>query len=411
MRQGVLALVALLALPAAADWPQWGGPGRDFQVAAKGIAASWPAEGPRVLWRRELGEGYSAITVVAGRLFTMTRRGEDEVVVALDAASGRTLWESADPAPFPPSYDMSHGPGPHAAPLVVDGRVFTAGATGRLRVHDAETGRLLWRRDLISEMGGTPRVNGYAASPVAWRDLVIATVGGPGHAVVAFGQADGDVVWSRHDFANSPSSPLLIEVGGRAQLVAFLYGEVVGLDPASGDLLWSYAHATDFGLNVSTPVFGEDGLLFLSSAYGGGSRGLRLASGPTGTAVSQLWETTRLRLHFGNAVRIGPVIYASSGDFGPAPFVALDVATGRILWRDRRFARASSLALSDGRLLLLDEDGVLALATPGAEGLSVQARVQVLSNPAWTVPTLDGTTLYLRDRKVILAMELGEPQR
>lgn len=391
------------------DWPQWGGPGRDFQAPGVGVV-SWGAEGPRKLWQRELGEGFSGVAVVEGKLFTLLRQGENEVVVALDARTGETLWRVAEPAPFPPEYDMSHGPGPHATPLGVGGRVFAVGATGKLLALDAATGRKLWGHDLVAGLGGTVRVNGYASSPIAFGELVILPVGETGHAVVAFRQSDGAIAWSRHDFKNSPASPLLIAVGGKPQLVAFLYGEVVGLDPANGDLLWSHPHPTDYGLNVSTPVWGEDGLLFLSSAYGGGSRGLRLAAEGGKTRVEEVWFSTRMRLHFGNAVRLGGTVYGSSGDFGPAPFIALDLATGRILWRDRGFARASSLALADGRLLILDEDGVLGLVTPTAEGLTIHAQAQLLSNPAWTPPALVGTVLYLRDRKVLMAVELGVPR-
>ncbi len=372
---------------------------------------AWGPDGPKKLWQRELGEGFSGVAVVEGKLFTLLRQGEDEVVMALDATTGETLWRDAESAPFPPEYDMSHGPGPHATPLVVGGRVFAVGATGKLRAFEATTGRRLWSHDLIAGLGGTVRVNGYAASPIAFGDTVIATVGEAGHAVVAFRQNDGAVVWSRHDYRNSPGSPLMIELGGKPQLVAFLYGEVVGLDPKNGDLLWSHPHPTDYGLNVSMPVWSPEGVLFLSSAYGGGSRGLRLTLEGGKTKVQELWATNRMRLHFGNAVRIGGTVYGSSGDFGPAPFLALDLATGRILWRDRTLARASSLALTDGRLLILDENGVLALATPTPEGLTLHAKVQLLSPEAWTPPALVGTVLYLRDRKVLMAVEVGEATR
>lgn len=403
-----LALPLLAAdRPAApASWPQWGGPHRNFTVEAAGLAETWPEGGPRKLWSRELGDGYSGIAAADGRLYTHYRRGEEEVAVALDAATGKTLWERAYPAPFSAEYDMSHGPGPHAMPLVAGERVFTAGSTGKLAALDAASGRLLWQTDLVAGRGGTLRVNGYASSPIAFGDTVIAQVGGAGHALMAFRQADGAVVWQRHDFRNSASSPLLISLDGQQQLIAFLYAEAVGLDPATGDLLWSHPSPADFGLNVSLPVWGEDGVLFLSSSYGNGSRALKLARKAGATEVVELWFTNRMRLQFSNAVRLGGRVYGSSGDFGPAPFTALDLATGAILWRDRSVARASALAVGE-RLILLDEDGNLALASPGETGLTVHARAKLLESPAWTPPTLVGTTLYLRDRKVVVALDLG----
>src|SRR5918999_2212967 len=257
-RLPALCLSAACAAPAAAqanDWPQWGGPQRNFVSGAKGLAAAWPEGGPRRLWSRELGEGYSAITAEGGRLFTMYRRGTQDVVVALDAATGKTVWEYAYDAPFSADYSMENGPGPHATPAVAGERVFTAGPTGKLHALDKKTGKLLWGHDLMNEYKGTVRVNGYACSPLAYRDTVIMQVGGAGNSIMAFRQRDGAVAWKRHDFRNSPSSPLVINVDGQDQLVAFMYDEVVGVEPQTGELLWSHPHKTEFGLNVSTPVW------------------------------------------------------------------------------------------------------------------------------------------------------------
>lgn len=398
-------LSSVFAQAQSLDWPQWGGPHRNFVSDAKGLAAAWPEGGPRRLWARELGEGYSAIAAEGGRLYTMTRRGAQELVVALDAETGKTLWEYAYDAPFSPEYSMENGPGPHATPAVAGERVFAAGATGKLHALDKRTGKLLWSHDLLGEYKGTLRVNGYACSPLVYRDTVIMQVGGAGNALMAFRQKDGAVSWKRHDFRNSPSSPLLINVDGQEQLVAFMYDTLVGVEPASGELLWSRPHVTEFGLNVSTPVWGDDNLLFISSSYGGGSRVLRLSRAAGKTAVEEVWAHALVRVHYGNAVRLGDFVYASSGDFGTAPLTAVNVKTGKVAWRDRSVARASFVS-AEGRLIILDEDGNLILATPTPEGLKVHSRTELLRNNSWTVPTLAGTRLYVRDRKSLLALEL-----
>ena len=193
----------------------------------------------------------------------------------------------------------------------------------------------------------------------------------------------------------------------------FTYGEVSGLNPKTGALDWTVAHASDQGVNVATPVWGSDNLLFVSSAYNGGSRVLRL-SRPDGKVqgprrqvrVEEVWANRRVRVHFGNAVRVGTRIYASNGDFGAAPFAAIDVATGDTIWRDRSVSRSTLIGAGD-KLLILDEDGTLVLATPGDDGLVVHAKASVLGARAWTAPTLSGTTLYLRDLKQIVALDLG----
>ena len=390
----------------AQDWAQWGGPHRDFKSDAKGLAATWPDSGPRRLWQRELGEGYSAIAVERGVLFTMYRKGENEVVIALDAATGKTIWEYSYAAPFSPEYDMTNGPGPHATPLVTGNLVCTAGATSKLNCLDKKSGKLAWSHDLINEFHGTVRVNGYSCSPLAYKEKIVMLVGGPASSLVAFNQNDGSVAWKKHDFKNSTSSPIIINVDGQDQLVAFMFGEVVGVDPNNGDLLWSHPHPVDFGLNTSTPIWGADNLLFISSGYDGGSRVLKLSRTGDKTTVEEVWTSRLMRVHFSNAIRVGDFICGSSGDFGPAPFTAIDVKTGKVLWRNRTFPRASFL-FADGRFIILDEDGQLMLATANTEGLTVVSKVALLSNKAWTVPSLAGTRLYVRDRKNIMALELG----
>src|SRR6185295_15412969 len=231
-------------------------------------------------------------------------------------------------------------------------------------------------------------------------------VGGPSSALIAFNQKDGAVIWKKHDFKNSTSSPIIINVDGQDQLVAFVYSEIVGVDPNDGNLLWSHPHPVDHGLNTTMPVWGPDNLLFVSSGYDGGSRVIKLSRVGDKTTVEELWAHRLMRVHFSNAIRVGDIVCGSSGDFGPAPFTAIDVKTGKVLWRNRSFPRASFL-FADGRFIILDEDGQLLLASATQEGLSVISKTQLLGNQAWTVPSLAGTRLYVRDRKNIMALELA----
>jgi len=335
----------------------------------------------------------------------MYRKGEQEVVIALDAATGKTLWEYCYDAPFSKEYDMSNGPGPHATPLIAGDLVFTAGATGKFHCFNKQTGKPAWSRDLIKEFNGTLRVNGYSCSPLAYKNTVVMMVGGQGNALIAFNQKDGSVVWKKHDYKNSTSSPIIINVDGQNQLVAFMFGEIVGVDPNNGDLLWSHSHETDFGLNTSTPVWGDDNLLFVSSGYNGGSRVLKLTRSKGTTNVEEVWAHRLMRVHFGTCIRVGDYVYGSSGDFGPAPFTAVNVKTGKIAWRDRSFARAS-FVFADGRFIILDEDGYLTLAELTPEGIKIHSKVELLNSLSWTSPTLAGTILYVRDRKNVMALDL-----
>jgi outer membrane protein assembly factor BamB len=188
--------------------------------------------------------------------------------------------------------------------------------------------------------------------------------------------------------------------------VVFTSAEIAGLNPDTGSLDWSRPHPSDQGVNVATPVWGPDHRLFVSSAYNGGSRMLKLTRAGDRVSAEEVWANKRVRIHFGNAVRLGDRIYASNGDFGAAPFAAIDAATGEMSWRDRSVTRSTLIGAGE-RLILLDEDGNLALATPGDAGLTVHAKAQILHERAWTVPALVGTTLYVRDRHQIMAFDLG----
>ena len=390
-------------------WPGWGGPGGDFKVKAVGLSTSWPSEGPPQLWSREVGDGYAGILADGERLYTLYRQEEDEVVVALEPASGRTLWQHRYPAPILRELDSTHrkyGVGPQATPLLTREGLVTIGWNGTLHCLKKDTGEVVWSYELAGDFRSTPLSRGFSSSPIAYRDLVLCLVGGPGHGLMAFNARDGRVVWTRHDFKRSHSSPILINVDGQDQLVGMMEEEVVGVDPETGELLWSHTHGLAGGLTVSTPVWGEDNRLFLSTAYKGGSRALKLSRRKGKTSVEELWFTKRMRVHHGNVVRLDGMAYGFSGDFGPAFLSAIRVSDGEVAWRHRGFAKGTLLH-ADGKFIILDEDGTLALAVPGEKGIEVLAQAQPLEYNCWTVPSLVGDTLYVRSRKKIVAFDLG----
>ena len=160
-------------------------------------------------------------------------------------------------------------------------------------------------------------------------------------------------------------------------------------------------------MNNTTAVWGQDSVLFVSSAYDGGSRGMRLYKAGGGTKVDELWFTRDMQIMFGSTIRVGDFIYGSSGGFGPAFITALDLRTGTVAWRERGFSR-SQFIYADGRTIILDEDGNLALTEVSPEGLTVISKAEVLTGTSWTAPTLVGTILYLRDRQTIKALEIGK---
>jgi outer membrane protein assembly factor BamB len=374
-----------------------------------------------VIWSRTLGTGHSAITVDDGRLFTLARAGNgraklgpwsaDEAVMALDAKTGATIWEHRYPART--GYeDFSFGPGPHATPLVVGDRVFTVGTNQQLFAFDKRTGKVIWSHDFVKEFKSPelllrPNVKtGYGCSPIAFGDTILCSVGGPGQSAMAFRQSDGAVVWKSGDFLTSAAAPILIEMDGRPQAVFLAGGMIAGIDPSNGSILWAHPHDPGNDLNCGTPLFGPDNVLFMSSAYQAGSRAIRLT--PRGGLIDteELWFTNRVRFMFLSSIRIGEFVYGTTGDFGPAFLTALNIKTGESPWQVRGFARASLLA-ADGKVIVMNEDGDLALARLSATGAEILSRTKVFDTTTWTAPTLVGTTLYARDREKIVALDLG----
>ncbi len=416
MRLSIALLAAFLtmsaALPAAAGdaapagWPQWGGPNRDFRAPAGDVATSWPEDGPERLWSRNLGAGTSAILFAEGRLYTMYRTGDDEVVVSLDAGTGTTLWEHVYEHVPSKGHVAGFGRGPNSTPLLAGDRVFTIGVAGKMHALATNDGRVVWTRDLWGEdFGGNVLGHGYSSSPIAYKDTVIVPVGGEQAGLVAFHQASGEVKWQATSFKNSFSSPRLLDVAGERQLVVFMAEELIGVHPASGELRWRYPHVNQWRHNITLPAIVDGDTIFLSSPQAG-ARGIRLAREGTALTVEEIWSKRSVQFYHGSTVRAGDWVYGSSGTMGPAFMTAINVRSGEVGWRERGIARANCVAAGD-KLVILDENGKLYVAGATPQKLVVHASAKVLEKSAWTVPTLVGTTLYLRDNRRIMALDLG----
>jgi outer membrane protein assembly factor BamB len=254
-------------------------------------------------------------------------------------------------------------------------------------------------------MGGSVMLRGYSNSPLRYRDTVVVMVGGGGHAIAALDLKTGATRWQGGDFANSHSSPVVINVDGQEQIACVVEKAVAGFDPQSGRVLWSHSHENRGGDITSTLLWGPGNLLFFSGAYQGGSRTLRLTQRNGSTAVEELWFHRQMRVHHSNVMRIGDYVYGPNGDFGGTLYMCANIRTGEIKWRERSMVRANALQAGD-QSILLDEDGVLYLASLSPEGISVRSRFKLLENLSWTPPSIVGTTLYVRDRKSIAAVDL-----
>ena len=303
------------------------------------------------------------------------------------------------------------GMGPNATPLIIGDRIISIGIAGRLRCLDLATGKLLWQHNLSKEFGRRKRVEeyGYSASPLLYDNKVIVQVGGDDHAVVAFNPTDGTIAWKSYPGGVSYGAASIRKLAGQDHFIYFEPEGVVALDPANGKLLWRWRIPVDNGNHLTPVVKCDDNHLFVASQFtSGGGRLLNITTQGEKFGVKELWFKSKLRASCWTHIKVGDYIYGSSGGHDLSIFTAFNWRTGKTAWRKRAFQMAQCLR-ADDRLIILDQDGNLAMATVSPDGYEMLGTVPITQRVSWTAPTLVGTRLFVRDRKHILALDLAAP--
>lgn len=386
----------------AADWPQYRGPDRHGVSGETSLLESWADGQPKVRWRREIGDGFSAVTVVGKHLFTSalvdTDQGSREVVMALDVSSGAEVWRFLLGEPV----ETEFGNGPRSTATVDGGRLYVVSSRSVLVALSTVDGSELWRQDLAGERP-VPRF-GYSMSPLVDGGQVIVEAGSedPGRSVAAFDAATGEERWRALDGGAGYSSPIAVELGGVRQYVfARREGpEVVALS-TSGEVLWR--HQIGATAVIPMPVFLPPNLLFISSSdddFGGLM--LRAEKTADGFQTEEVWQERLMRNHFNTSVAVDGFIYG----FDNATFKCLEAETGAMRWARRGFGKGSLIAAGD-LLFVLGDNGTLALVRATPEGYRELGRTRAMTGKAWTAPSLAGGRIYLRDQDEIVALEVG----
>jgi outer membrane protein assembly factor BamB len=403
MRAGLAIVLGLLApasvrTAAGEDWPQFLGPRRDGTALDDGLASAWRASGLRELWRARIGEGYSGVAVVGDRLYGMDSAGGAEFLFARGARDGAELWRVRTGSS---PQDVYGGLGPRVTPSVDGNAVVTLTGEGALLAVAAADGRPIWRRELRAELGWRRPAEGVAGSPLVADGRIYTIVGGPdGRALAAFDRRDGRTLWAAQDDRTSYSSAVRWDHAGVAQVLFLAGSTLYSLDPASGRLLWRHPWPTYDFVNVATPIPVPPGRVFISSGYDQGAALVEVRRRPDGSLeAAELWRSRELRNHFNNSVHREGVFYG----FDNAILKAVDAATGRALWRERGFGQGS-LVLLGAQLVILSEDGELALADAGREALAVRSRRKVLEGRCWTPPAIARGRVYLRGPSELVAL-------
>jgi len=382
-----------------AAWPGFRGSGRDGVARAARLATDWNATPPSELWRRPIGPGWSSCALHGTLLFTQEQRGEEELVSAYEAASGELAWVHAERVRFEES---NAGAGPRATPTWHAGTLYTLGATGILCALDARSGTLRWRRDAAQDTGEAVPEWAFAGSPLVVGEFVVVALSG---RLAAYACASGELAWLGPEAGASYGSPQLATLAGVEQLLLLAGGGLLAVDPADGALLWQ--HEWKSGASILQPaVTAEDELLLGGvDAMGGiGLRRLAVARAGESWTVSERWTSRGLKPYFSDLVQHGGAAYGLDSGI----LVCLDLAQGERRWKDGRYGHGQLLLLADQQLLLvLSEDGELALvrAEPGA--FSELARFRVLTGKTWNHPVLAGDTLFVRNAEELAAYRLA----
>jgi outer membrane protein assembly factor BamB len=373
------------------DWPNWRGPDHNGVSKETGWLSTWPAEGPKQLWKTSVGAGFSSIVVANGRAYTMGNRDNTDIVYALDAESGRVLWRHSYPADLE-AY-LYEG-GPNATPTVEGKVLYTVGRRGQLFCLDTESGKEIWSKNLVKEfaLNEPPRDWwGITGSPLVEGELLIINAGTFG---VAVAKKSGKPVWSSGKEPCAYASPVLFESNGQRTVAIFGGKAVAALDPKTGKELWQFQWKTSWDINAADPIV-ADGQMFVSSGYGTGGALLKLGAG----APTLVWKSKDLHNQMNPSVLIGDHLYGVSGqERVSAELRCVEFRTGKVRWSER-FSTMGSLMAADGRLIALNEKGELLVARAVPDSFQQLARAQVLGGKCWTVPILSNGRIYCRNAR------------
>lgn len=388
----------------AGDWNQFRGPNRDNLSPEKGLLTSWPDQGPPQAWTaRGIGEGYSAISISDGRVYTMGNIGQEEKVVCLDLETGREVWTSTNGS----AYREGQGNGPRGTPSIVDGRVYSLGANGDLSCLDAASGQQHWRKNILREFGGSNITWGISESVLVDGDKVICTPGGRQATMVAMNRMTGNVIWTAA-VPTSPkasyASPIVVDVGGVRQYVNYTHGGVVGVRASDGRVMWGHRESSNGTANCSTPVF-YDGSIFTASGYDTGGALFQLQS-RNGQTVSQVAYSTReMKNHHGGMVAINGYVYGSSD---PGILKCIELRSNKVVWQNRSVGKGA-VSYADGHLYVRSEQGPVALVEATPNGYEEKGRFdqpQRSGRPSWSHPVIANGKLFLRDMDNLLAYDI-----
>ncbi len=402
----ILSFVFSLAVGCLADdWPQFRGLKRDDISAETGLLKALPAGGPPLVWKSKgIGAGYSTLSIVGDRIYTMGENNDSSFVYALDATDGKKLWSArvgTAGAAGTPAFD-----GPRSTPTVADGLIVAVGQWGDLVCLDKE-GKELWRKHYTKDFGGKRPEWGFSESPLIDGDNVIITPGGDEGSIVALNKNTGALVWRSKGFTDSPnySSLIVAEIGGVRQYIQLTPENIVGVAAKDGTVLWRAARKGRVAV-IPTPIY-SDGYVYVTSGYSAGCNLFKITAADGKFTAEQVYANKNMSNHHGGVVKVGDNIYGYSDGRG---WVCQDMKTGASKWEEKEKFGKGSLVDADGKLYLRGEDkGIIVLIDASPAGYQEHGRFDQpdrSGNKAWAHPVIANGRLYLRDKDNVFCYDV-----
>jgi|SoiMethySBSTD1v2_1073268.scaffolds.fasta_scaffold02487_20 outer membrane protein assembly factor BamB len=399
----VLGSSALLVGQDSRDWPQFRGLNRNGVATAFSTPKAWPQQLTRK-WKIDVGEGYATPILVRDRLYVFTRQGENEVMQGIDAASGKSFWQTryAAPVKVKPAA-QPHGPGPKSTPAYADGRVFTLGMGGTVTAFDAASGKQLWQRppDAVLPEWGT------ALSPLVDRGLVIVHVGGHNKgALTAFDVATGAVKWSWSGDGPSYASPVVADLNGVHQIIALSQDNVVGVSAADGQLLWRRPFSTEYAQNIITPVVIGDTVII--GGYQKPTSAFRVVRKGNAWTTEDVWQNPDVQQFMTNPVLVGDTLFGLSSR-NRGQYFLLDVKTGKTVWTGMpRQAENAAIVRAGNFVLSLEDDAELVVGQVTGSQFQEVKRYRVADGATWAAPVISADRVVVKDVSTLALWTWGD---
>jgi len=389
-------------LPLFGQWPQFLGPARNGVYSGNDLAVKWPAAGPAIVWKKDVGAGFSGPVVAQGRLILFHRVGDQEVVEALDAVTGGGIWRFEYPTQYRDDFGFDEGP--RSAPTVSEGRVYTFGAEGMLHCVDFATGKKIWSVDTRRQFQVAKGYFGAAGAPLVDGGRVLMNIGGATAGLVAFDAATGKTIWTVPNQEASYSSPVAATIQGSRHALFFTRSGFVDVDPASGKVRYELPwHARmKASVNAATPVVVGD-FVFVSASYGTGAVLLEIGS----NGLKKIWESDdALTNHYATSVYKDACLYGYHGRQEEGQSLrCIEFKTGKVRWNVDGFG-AGTVTLAGDQLLLMREDGELVLAAASPAGFRQISAAKVLPPTVRAYPAIANGRMYVRNQKTLACLNL-----